>query len=48
MVGSAKELRLDSENAQLRQLLAQAGIDAAEQKVLEGLHASYSKNCIIA
>lgn len=37
MAGSAKELRLDIENAQLRQLLAQAGIDAAEQKVLEGL-----------
>ncbi|MFZ3361574.1 MAG: sensor histidine kinase [Xanthobacteraceae bacterium] len=34
---SAKELRLDIENAELRQLLAQAGIDAAEQKVLEGL-----------
>jgi two-component sensor histidine kinase len=37
VAGSAKELRLDIENAQLRQLLAQAGIDAAEQKVLEGL-----------
>ena len=34
---SAKELRLDTENANLRQLLAQAGIDAAEQKVMEGL-----------
>jgi len=34
---SAKELRLDIENANLRQLLAQAGIDAAEQKVMEGL-----------
>ena len=34
---SAKELRLDTENAKLRQLLAQAGIDAAEQKVMEGL-----------
>jgi two-component sensor histidine kinase len=34
---SAKELRLDIENAELRQLLAQAGIDAAEQKVMEGL-----------
>jgi two-component sensor histidine kinase len=34
---SAKELRLDLENAKLRQLLAQAGIDAAEQKVMEGL-----------
>jgi len=30
---SAKELRLDIENVKLRQLLAQAGIDAAEQKV---------------
>ncbi len=37
MVVSAKELRLDTENAKLRQLLAQAGIDAAEQKVMEGL-----------
>jgi hypothetical protein len=36
-LGSAKELRLDVENANLRQLLAQAGIDAAEQKVMEGL-----------
>jgi hypothetical protein len=36
-LGSAKELRLDIENASLRQLLAQAGIDAAEQKVMEGL-----------
>jgi two-component sensor histidine kinase len=34
---SAKELRLDTENATLRQLLAQAGIDAAEQKVMESL-----------
>jgi len=34
---SAKELRLDTENATLRQLLAQAGIDAAEQKVIESL-----------
>ena len=34
---SAKEHRLDIENAELRQLLAQAGIDAAEQKVMEGL-----------
>jgi hypothetical protein len=33
MVVSAKELRLDTENAKLRQLLAQAGIGAAEQKV---------------
>src|SRR5579871_6126032 len=37
-LGSAKELRLDTENAQLRQLLLQAGIDAAEQKVMDGLH----------
>jgi two-component sensor histidine kinase len=36
-LSSAKELRLDTENANLRQLLAQAGVDAAEQKVLEGL-----------
>ncbi|HEY6619765.1 MAG TPA: sensor histidine kinase [Steroidobacteraceae bacterium] len=34
---SAKELRLDTENATLRQLLAQAGIDAAEHKVMEGV-----------
>ena len=34
---SAKEFELDVENARLRQLLAQAGIDAAEQKVLDGL-----------
>ncbi|WP_247453552.1 HWE histidine kinase domain-containing protein [Bradyrhizobium sp. CW11] len=34
---SAKELRLHIENAKLRELLAQAGIDAAEQKVMEGL-----------
>ena len=34
---SAKELRLDIENANPRQLLAQAGIDAAEQRVMEGL-----------
>ena len=34
---SAKELRLDIENAKLRQLLAQAGIDAAEQKVMAGV-----------
>jgi two-component sensor histidine kinase len=34
---SAKELRLNIENAKLRQLLAQAGTDAAEQKVMEGL-----------
>ena len=34
---SAKELQLDIENTKLRQLLAQAGIDAAEQKVMEGL-----------
>jgi two-component sensor histidine kinase len=34
---SEKELRLDNENAQLRRLLAQAGVDAAEQKVMEGV-----------
>ena len=34
---SSKELRLDIENADLRELLAQAGINAAEQKVMEGL-----------
>ena len=33
-MGSAKELRLDSENAQLRQLLTQAGIDAADSNPL--------------
>jgi len=36
-MASEKELRLDIENADLRRLLAQAGIDAAEQKVLEGI-----------
>jgi two-component sensor histidine kinase len=36
-MASANELRLDTENVKLRQLLAQAGIDAAEQKVMEGL-----------
>jgi two-component sensor histidine kinase len=36
-LASAKELRLDIENADLRRLLAQAGIDAAEHKVMEGL-----------
>jgi two-component sensor histidine kinase len=36
-MASEKELRLDVENADLRRLLAQAGIDAAEQKVLESL-----------
>jgi two-component sensor histidine kinase len=34
---SERELRLDLENAKLRQLLAQAGIDAAEHKVMEGV-----------
>jgi len=34
---SEKELRPDIENAKLRQLLAQAGIDAAEHKVMEGV-----------
>lgn len=34
---SSKELRLNVENAKLRELLAQAGIDAAEHKVMEGL-----------
>jgi two-component sensor histidine kinase len=34
---SEKEIRLDIENAQLRRLLAQAGVDAAEQKVMEGV-----------
>lgn len=34
---SEKELRLDVENANLRRLLAQAGIDAAEHKVMEGV-----------
>ncbi len=36
-MASEKELRLDAENADLRRLLAQAGIDAAEHKVLEAL-----------
>jgi two-component sensor histidine kinase len=36
-LASEKELRLDVENADLRRLLAQAGIDAAEHKVLESL-----------
>src|SRR5664279_1565093 len=34
---SEKEIRLDIENAQLRRLLAQAGVNAAEQKVMEGV-----------
>lgn len=34
-LASEKELRLDIENAKLRQLLAQAGIDAAQHKVME-------------
>ena len=36
-MASEKELRLDIENAKLRQLLVQAGVDAAEHKVMEGL-----------
>lgn len=36
-MASEKELRLSTENARLRQLLSQAGIDAAEHKVMEGL-----------
>jgi two-component sensor histidine kinase len=36
-LASEKELRLDIENARLRQLLAQAGIDAAEHELVEGL-----------
>lgn len=36
-MASEKETRLDVENADLRRLLAQAGIDAAEHKVLESL-----------
>jgi two-component sensor histidine kinase len=34
---SEKDLRLDIENARLRELLAQAGIDAAEHKLVQGL-----------
>jgi hypothetical protein len=34
---SEKELRLDTENARLRELLAQAGVDAAEHKLVQGL-----------
>jgi two-component sensor histidine kinase len=34
---SSEELRLGAENVDLRQLLAQAGIDAAEQKAVERL-----------
>jgi two-component sensor histidine kinase len=34
---SENEIRLEVENLDLRRLLAQAGIDAAEQKVFEGL-----------
>jgi two-component sensor histidine kinase len=37
ILASEKEIRLDVENADLRRLLAQAGIDAAEHKVLESL-----------
>ena len=44
---SERELRLDFENAKLRQLLAQAGIDAAEQKVMEACNAFCWKNYII-
>ena len=36
-MASEKEIRLDVENADLRRLLAQAGLDAAEHKVLESL-----------
>jgi two-component sensor histidine kinase len=36
-LASEKEQLLDIENTKLRHLLAQAGIDAAEQKVMEGL-----------
>jgi two-component sensor histidine kinase len=36
-LASKKEIRLDVENADLRRLLAQAGLDAAEHKVLESL-----------
>jgi two-component sensor histidine kinase len=36
-LASEKAIRLDVENADLRRLLAQAGIDAAEHKVLESL-----------
>jgi len=36
-LASEKEIRLDVENADLRRLLAQAGLDAAEHKVLESL-----------
>jgi two-component sensor histidine kinase len=36
-LASEKEIQLDIENAQLRRLLAQAGVDAAEQKVMEGV-----------
>ena len=35
ILASEKELRLDIENAHLRRLLAQAGVDAAEHKVME-------------
>ena len=37
MYWQAKRRRLDIENAHLRRLLAQAGVDAAEHKVLEDL-----------
>ena len=36
-MASENELRLDIENVRLRELLAQAGIDAAEQKLVQGL-----------
>lgn len=36
-MASDKEFQLHTENAKLRQLLAQAGIDAAEHKVMDGL-----------
>jgi hypothetical protein len=37
IVATEDELRLEIENLDLRRLLAQAGIDAAEHKVLERL-----------
>jgi two-component sensor histidine kinase len=36
-LASEKELQLDSENARLRRLLAQAGFDASEHELVEGL-----------
>jgi hypothetical protein len=40
------DLRLETENLDLRRLLAQAGIHAAEHKLLSGCSGFCSRNCI--